>query len=113
MTVMKAMPVWARTVSVTGCRTSVALPAWMAAAVDGASASAVTMPVSSCLAAASLVRRDCTTASALPAATTTMMIAICRATIWPARDQRGAAGQLRITASFCNPPARGVRGELP
>jgi len=43
MIVMNAIWVLVRTASVTGCKTSVALPDSMAAAVDGESASAVAM----------------------------------------------------------------------
>jgi hypothetical protein len=44
MIVMNAMSVFLRIASVTGCKVCVALPDWIAAAVDGESASAVAMP---------------------------------------------------------------------
>ena len=79
MIVMKAMSVFLRTASVTGCKVSVALPDSIAVAVDGESASAVAMPRTCWRAAASPSRRASNSASALPASTTTAITRICSA----------------------------------
>ena len=100
MIVMKAISVFVRTASVTGCKTCVARPDSIACAVEGESASAVAMLTTCWRAAESPSRRASSRASTLPTSTTTAITAICRAIACPA-NERGH--HLRITPPDCDP----------